>query len=98
MKTAVIYWSGTGNTEAMANAVAEGMKEAGAEVTMLTPDQVQAGELGGYGAIAFGCPAMGSEVLEEMDFQPMFDACKNMLSAVRLLRLGRRPVDARLGE
>ena len=67
MKTAVIYWSGTGNTEAMANAVAEGMKEAGAEVTMLTPDQVQAGELGGYGAIAFGCPAMGSEVLEEMD-------------------------------
>ena len=75
MKTAVIYWSGTGNTEAMANAVAEGMKEAGAEVTMLTPDQVQAGELGGYGAIAFGCPAMGSEVLEEMDFQPMFDAC-----------------------
>ena len=64
MKTAVIYWSGTGNTEAMANAVAEGMKEAGAEVTMLTPDQVQAGELGGYGAIAFGCPAMGSEVLE----------------------------------
>ena len=50
MKTAVIYWSGTGNTEAMANAVAEGMKEAGAEVTMLTPDQVQAGELGGYGA------------------------------------------------
>ena len=47
MKTAVIYWSGTGNTEAMANAVAEGMKEAGAAVTMLTPDTVQAGVLGG---------------------------------------------------
>lgn len=88
MKTAVIYWSGTGNTEAMANAVAEGMKEAGAEVTMLTPDQVQAGELGGYGAIAFGCPAMGSEVLEEMDFQPMFDACKNMLSGKRVALFG----------
>ena len=83
-----IYWSGTGNTEAMANAVAEGMKEAGAEVTMLTPDQVQAGELGGYGAIAFGCPAMGSEVLEEMDFQPMFDACKNMLSGKRVALFG----------
>ena len=88
MRTAVIYWSGTGNTEAMANAVAEGMKEAGAEVTMLTPDQVQAGELGGYGAIAFGCPAMGSEVLEEMDFQPMFDACKNMLSGKRVALFG----------
>ena len=88
MKTAVIYWSGTGNTEAMANAVAEGMKETGAEVAMLTPDQVQAGELGGYGAIAFGCPAMGSEVLEEMDFQPMFDACKNMLSGKRVALFG----------
>ena len=88
MKTAVIYWSGTGNTEAMANAVAEGMKAAGAEDTMLTPDQVQADELGGYGAIAFGCPAMGSEVLEEMDFQPMFDACKNMLGGKRVALFG----------
>ena len=88
MKTAVIYWSGTGNTEAMANAVAEGMKEAGAEVTMLTPDQVQAGELGGYGAIAFGCPAMGSEVLEEVDFQPMFDGCKTRLGGTSVALFG----------
>ena len=72
----------------MANAVAEGMKEAGAEVTMLTPDQVQAGELGGYGAIAFGCPAMGSEVLEEMEFQPMFDACKRSLGGKRVALFG----------
>ena len=55
-KTAVIYWSGTGNTEAMANAVAEGMKEAGAEVTVMTADQVDANALS-YSAIAFGCPA-----------------------------------------
>ena len=59
-KTAVIYWSGTGNTEAMANAVAEGMKEAGAEVTVMTPDQVDVNALS-YSAIAFGCPAMGSD-------------------------------------
>ena len=97
MKTAVIYWSGTGNTETMANAVAEGMKEAGAEVTMLTPEQVQPAALSGFGAIALGCPAMGSEVLEEMDFQPMFDGCKNAIGSKRL-RLGRRPVDARLGQ
>ena len=71
-KTAVIYWSGTGNTEAMANAVLEGMKSAGAEASLLTVDQVNAADLGGYAAIAFGCPAMGSEVLEEMEFQPMF--------------------------
>ena len=80
MKTAVVYWSGTGNTETMAKAVAEGMQSAGAQVTLLTPDQVQSGALNAYDAIAFGCPAMGSEVLEEMEFQPMFDECKRSLS------------------
>ena len=88
MKTAVIYWSGTGNTETMANAVAEGMKEAGAEVTMLTPEQVQPAALSGFGAIALGCPAMGSEVLEEMEFQPMFDACKRSLGCKRVALFG----------
>lgn len=88
MRTAVIYWSGTGNTEAMANAVAEGMKEAGAEVTMLTPDQVQAGELGGYGAIAFGCPAMGSEELEYDEFQPMWDEVKETLGDKKVVLFG----------
>ena len=75
-KTAVIYWSGTGNTEAMANAVLEGMKSAGAEADLLTPDQVDPAAVSGYAAIAFGCPAMGDETLEEMDFEPMFSACK----------------------
>ena len=72
MKTAVVYWSGTGNTEAMAQAVAE----------------VQPGDLNTYGAIAFGCPAMGSEVLEEMEFQPMFDACKRSLGGKRVALFG----------
>lgn len=88
MKTAVVYWSGTGNTEAMARAVAEGMTAAGAEAVLLTPDQVQPGDLNAYGAIAFGCPAMGSEVLEEMEFQPMFDACKRSLGGKRVALFG----------
>ena len=79
MKTAVIYWSGTGNTEAMARAVAEGMTAAGAEAVLLTPAEVAPGDLNAYGAIAFGCPAMGSEVLEECEFEPMFSGCKNRL-------------------
>ena len=88
MKSAVVYWSGTGNTEAMAQAVAEGMTAAGAEAVLLTPDQVQPGDLNAYGAIAFGCPAMGSEVLEEMEFQPMFDACKRSLGGKRVALFG----------
>ena len=87
-KTAVIYWSGTGNTEAMANAILEGMKSAGAEASLLTVDQVNAADLGGCAAIAFGCPAMGSEVLEEMEFQPMFDECKNRLSGKAVALFG----------
>ena len=79
-KTAVIYWSGTGNTEAMANAVLEGMKSAGADAALLTVDQVNTADLGNYAAIAFGCPAMGSEVLEETEYQPMFDSCKALLA------------------
>ena len=87
-KTAVVYWSGTGNTEAMAQAVAEGMENAGAEVTVLTCDQASADSLSGYGAVAFGCPAMGSEVLEEMEFEPMFDACKNSLGGKKVALFG----------
>ena len=79
MKTAVVYWSGTGNTEAMARAVAEGMTAAGAEAVLLTPAEVAPDDLNAYAAIAFGCPAMGSEVLEEMEFQPMFDSIKNQM-------------------
>ncbi len=97
-KAAVIYWSGTGNTEAMANAVAEGMKGAGAEVSLLSADAVSAADLAGLDAVALGCPAMGSEVLEEDVFEPMFSSCKKQeRGALRLLRLGRRRMDAHLG-
>ena len=84
MKTAVIYWSGTGNTEAMARAVAEGMTAAGAEAVLLTPAEVAPGDLNAYAAIAFGCPAMGAEVLEETEFRPMFDVCKRSLGGKRV--------------
>ncbi len=87
-KTAVVYWSGTGNTEAMAKAVLEGMQSAGAEAELLTPDAVDAGKLASFSAVAFGCPAMGSEVLEEMEFEPMFNSCKNSLGGKRVALFG----------
>lgn len=88
MKTAVVYWSGTGNTEAMARAVAEGMTAAGAEAVLLTPAEVAPGDLNAYAAIAFGCPAMGAEVLEETEFRPMFDACRRSLGGKRVALFG----------
>lgn len=84
MKAAVIYWSGTGNTEAMANAVAEGMKAKGAEVAMYTPADIDAAAVKSCSAVALGCPAMGSEVLEETEFQPMWDDIKSSLSGKRV--------------
>ena len=59
-KIAVVYWSGTGNTEAMANEVAEGAKAAGAEVDVLTASEFGADKMDAYDAVAFGCPAMGA--------------------------------------
>lgn len=87
-KIAVVYWSGTGNTEAMANFVAEGATGAGAEAEVISCADFSADKAANYDAIAFGCPAMGSEVLEEMEFEPMFDSCKNSLGGKKVALFG----------
>lgn len=68
-KLAVIYWSGTGNTQAMAEAIAEGAEKAGADVSLLTCAEVS--DISVCDAVALGCPAMGSEELEDSEFLPM---------------------------
>ena len=87
-KVAIVYWSGTGNTEAMASSVLEGVKEAGAEGTLLTPPEFDVSMVASFDAIAFGCPAMGSEVLEEDEFEPMFTACEAALSGKKIALFG----------
>lgn len=79
MKIGVIYWSGTGNTEMMANAVADGARAAGAEVDVMTVSETDAAGALSYDALALGCPAMGAEQLEESEFEPMFTACEPRL-------------------
>ena len=88
MKTAVIYWSSTGNTEAMANAVAAGAAEAGAEVFLFTASEFGSGMLGDYDSIALGCPSMGVEELEDSEFRPMFDDIKNSLAGKKVALFG----------
>ena len=82
MKLAVVFWSGTGNTEAMANAMAEGAREAGADVAIFTTDQFTAARVSDFDGVLFGCPAMGHEVLEEAEFEPMFAGLEKELSGV----------------
>ena len=85
-KTAVVYWSGTGNTAAMADLVLEGMREAGADASLIECTMVT--DLAAYDAIAFGCPAMGSEQLEDSEFEPMFDGVKKSLGGKAVALFG----------
>ncbi len=82
MKIAVIYWSGTGNTEMMAKAVAEG---AGAELFTVSEFK---GSISDYDKIAFGCPSMGAEVLEEDEFEPFFAGIEGELSGKSVALFG----------
>lgn len=87
-KVAVVYWSGTGNTAAMAGAVEEGAKKRGAEVSVFGPDKFTADMVSEYDGIAFGCPAMGAEVLEESVFEPMFTNIEGSLSGKNIALFG----------
>ena len=104
MSISVVYWSGTGNTEAMANEVAEGAKAAGAEVDVLTASEGikaagQEAELLEVGnadakivaavdALALGCPAMGAEVLEESEMEPFVEELESLVSGKKILLFG----------
>lgn len=87
-KVAVVYWSGTGNTEAMAAAVVEGIREKGAEAALFTATEFDASMVDDFDAIAFGCPSMGAEQLEESEFEPMFSACEPKLQGKKIALFG----------
>ena len=87
-KIAVVYWSGTGNTEAMAEEVANGAKAAGAEVESFTTDDFAADKMNDYDAVAFGCPAMGDEVLEENEFEPFVGEISSKISGKKVALFG----------
>ncbi len=87
-KIAVVYWSGTGNTEMMAQAVLEGAQAAGAEADLFTAADFSADAAAGYDAFAFGCPSMGAEELEETEFEPMYTAVEGTISGKKVVLFG----------
>ena len=80
-KLAIIYWSGTGNTEAMAEAV---KAAAGADASLFNCADFDAASAASYEAFALGCPAMGSEELEDGEFQPLFTSITPALSGKKV--------------
>ncbi|MCI5839253.1 MAG: flavodoxin [Peptoniphilaceae bacterium] len=83
-KIAVVYWSSTGNTEKMAKTITESAKNSGADVDEFFVDEFNADLVSNYDKIAFGCPAMGNDELEETSFEPVFTECEKVL--------GKKPI------
>ena len=84
-KVAIVYWSGTGNTEAMANAVLSGTNGNG---ELFTASSFDASKVNDYDTFAFGCPSMGAEQLEESEFEPMFMECEPKLKGKKIALFG----------
>ena len=87
-KVAVVYWSDTGNTEAMADLVAQGVRAKGGTADIITAANFGADKLDAYDAFAFGCPAMGDEELEDMEFLPMYDEVEPLLTGRKVALFG----------
>lgn len=87
-KAAVIFWSQTGNTEQMASAIAEGIREGGMECDLLNVADTNPTDAAAYAKIALGCPAMGAEVLEETEFDPFFTDLESKLSGRKVALFG----------
>lgn len=76
----IVFWSQGGNTAAMAAAVAEGVQEAGSKAEIINVSDASAAELQSMKGFALGCPAMGAEVLEEMEMEPFMCELKGSLA------------------
>lgn len=90
----VIFWTGTGNTQMMADAVAEAINAAGAEAVVKNVSEITADEAAGYDALALGCPAMGAEVLEECEFEPFFTELEGKLAGKKVALFGSAGAEA----
>lgn len=88
VKVAIVYWSGTGNTRAMAHAIKEGVEHSGNAVEIFEVEQFGVDDLKDYQGFLFGCPAMGAEVLEEDSFEPFFAEAESHLKGVPVALFG----------
>lgn len=87
-KVCIVYWSGTGNTEAMAAYIAEGVKEAGKEAELLPVSIASVDDLKTSKAFALGCPSMGAEQLEEAEMEPFMCDLENGIAGKQIVLFG----------
>ena len=87
-KVSIVYWSQTGNTEAMANMLAKGVEEAGASAEVIEVSDASASDLLSQAGFALGCPAMGAEELEDSVFEPFISEIESGLSGKKVVLFG----------
>ena len=84
----VVYWTGSGNTQAMADSVANGINGAGGQAEVTTFDAITPDQAAAEAVIAFGCPAMGAEVLEEGTVEPFMAEYETKCSGKKVALFG----------
>jgi flavodoxin I len=87
-RVVIIYWSGTGNTEAMATAIMEGAMKEDVNVSMINVGNANVTDVLDADVIAFGCPSMGSEVLEESEMEPYIESISNVIRGKNTVLFG----------
>lgn len=87
-KVVIIYWSGTGNTEAMAKGIAEGATKEDVNVSLINVGNACEEDVLGADVIAFGCPSMGSEVLEESEMEPFIESISREIRGKNTILFG----------
>lgn len=85
---AIVFWSGTGNTENMANTIVDSINTQGGKATLFIATEFSADLIDNFDSIAFGCPAMGTEELEDSEFLPMFSECESKLNGKKIALFG----------
>ncbi len=87
-KVNIIYWTGTGNTESMANLIAEGAKEKGADVNLINVSSASEADVKDADVVALGSPAMGAEVIEEAEMEPFVESISGAVSGKKIALFG----------
>jgi len=84
----IIYWSGTGNTEAMANLILEGIKDSGKEGELVNISSTEVRSFANEDLLVLGCPSMGDEELEEGEFLPFLESIEGDLNGKNVALFG----------
>jgi flavodoxin I len=84
----IVYWSGTGNTEKMAELIKKGIINSGKDAEIISVSDVKVEDLIKEDILVLGCSAMGDEILEESEFEPFIDEISTKISGKKVALFG----------